>query len=519
MKLQTKLVLTVLIVFAISIFFIEVINFNNAQISLRDRIFAGIDTNSHALDNTIEAFLDAQKNKIELITIQSALSNEELKSMAEIDPSFYELFVLGSDGKVVASSIGTDIGTDNSNDKYFINARNQTYIKPVYYSESTKQYSFTVSTPFHGGVLVGRVSTEALNKIVQDKIGLGETGESLLAFKDANNSVIYFSDRRFSDQKFEVLTLEQAKDRPIYAAVMGIDKFIENGLDYRGVPVIAVTKFVDRINVGMIVKMDRAEAFASIERLKNLVLFIGIIVAVLVSVVVYLVSREVVLQIRKMTADVDSITKGNLEIQLERSGISEIQGLTDSLNRILASMKLAILRTGATKGELGLGEAIKAKESVEQRYKLLYDSAADAIMTLEPPKWNFTAGNPATVKMFNCKDEKEFVSLGPGDLSPQRQPDGQLSSAKAKKMIMKSMKEGSAYFEWTHRKYKGENFLASVLLTRVESGGKTFLQATVRDISKEKKLGNYNYGGKAGKAKEEVIRRLVKGTKEKGSGR
>jgi len=54
---------------------------------------------------------------------------------------------------------------------------------------------------------------------------------------------------------------------------------------------------------------------------------------------------------------------------------------------------------------------------------------------------------------------------------------------------MKAMKEGSSYFEWTHKKYKGKNFPATVLLTRIElEKGKPFLQATVRDTSNEKKV-------------------------------
>ena len=128
----------------------------------------------------------------------------------------------------------------------------------------------------------------------------------------------------------------------------------------------------------------------------------------------------------------------------------------------------------------------KIKES-EEKYKSLYEKSNDAIMTLEPPTWKFTSGNPATVKMFRTKDEGEFVSLGPWQLSPEKQPDGQLSSVKAKKMIMKAMKDGSNFFEWTHKRYNGEDFPATVLLSRMELKGKKFLQATVRDIAAIKK--------------------------------
>ena len=138
---------------------------------------------------------------------------------------------------------------------------------------------------------------------------------------------------------------------------------------------------------------------------------------------------------------------------------------------------------------MNIAERKKVQEELKQsqeKYKSLYETSADAIMTLEPPSWKFTSGNPATIRMFKTKDEKEFTSLGPWEVSPEKQPDGQLSSVKAKAMIMKAMKEGSNFFEWTHKRYKGEDFPATVLLTRLEIRGKQFLQATVRDITKLK---------------------------------
>lgn len=123
----------------------------------------------------------------------------------------------------------------------------------------------------------------------------------------------------------------------------------------------------------------------------------------------------------------------------------------------------------------------------EDKYRGLFESSRDAIMTLEPPSWRFTSGNPATVKMFGVKDEAEFVSHGPWGLSPERQPDGRASVEKAKEMIETAMREGSQFFEWTHRRLEGEVFPATVLLSRMQSAGKVFLQATVRDITESKR--------------------------------
>jgi PAS domain S-box-containing protein len=123
----------------------------------------------------------------------------------------------------------------------------------------------------------------------------------------------------------------------------------------------------------------------------------------------------------------------------------------------------------------------------EDKYRGLFESSRDAMMTLEPPSWRFTSGNPATVKMFRAQDEAEFAARRPWELSPERQPDGRASQEKAREMIETAMREGSHFFEWTHRRLDGEEFPATVLLSRMQSAGRAFLQATVRDITESKR--------------------------------
>ena len=62
------------------------------------------------------------------------------------------------------------------------------------------------------------------------------------------------------------------------------------------------------------------------------------------------------------------------------------------------------------------------------------------------------------------------------------------SSAKAKTMIGRAMKEGSHFFEWTHKSVDGKEFPATVLLTKMKFKGKEFLQATVRSITGQKSV-------------------------------
>ncbi len=122
----------------------------------------------------------------------------------------------------------------------------------------------------------------------------------------------------------------------------------------------------------------------------------------------------------------------------------------------------------------------------EAKYKTLYNSSSDAIMILDPDD-NFIEANPATLKLFNIADEKEFAKTSPAILSPEYQPDGILSEIKAKKMIFIALQKGSHYFEWIHKTIDGRVFPATVLLSKIKIADRILLQATVRDVTLFKK--------------------------------
>ena len=122
----------------------------------------------------------------------------------------------------------------------------------------------------------------------------------------------------------------------------------------------------------------------------------------------------------------------------------------------------------------------------EERFRSIFENSRDAMMTIVPPSWKFVLGNPAAFEMFGAKDAAEFASLGPWDVSPERQPDGRLSADKAREMIETAMREGFHFFEWTHKRLGGENFSSTVLLTSMKMAGQKLIQATVRDITERK---------------------------------
>ena len=122
----------------------------------------------------------------------------------------------------------------------------------------------------------------------------------------------------------------------------------------------------------------------------------------------------------------------------------------------------------------------------EENFRQLFEGSRDALMVAKPPSWHFTEVNQAALQLFGSSSKADFTALGPWDLSPERQPDGRLSKEKAQELGTITLREGSCLFQWELRRLNGEIFTASVLGTRMGPRGQSYLQASVRDISKDK---------------------------------
>lgn len=130
----------------------------------------------------------------------------------------------------------------------------------------------------------------------------------------------------------------------------------------------------------------------------------------------------------------------------------------------------------------------KLRES-EERYRVLFNGSHDALMTLESPDFKFTSANAAAIELFGVKNMSELVKLYPWDISPENQPDGKASIVKAREMLEIALRQGSCYFEWTHkRRDTGREFPCAVLLSVLALGGKKVIQSSVRDITESKKI-------------------------------
>jgi len=506
MKISTTIT-AVFIMVAVLLTILGTYNFINTSTEvIEEQVQANLLSTAESRANHIETYLNQNIERLKLITSRTklratltnynknlneadlAIINNIIKDAKEPIEAFERICIINVDG-IVITSTDSNFCKKNVADKHFFKNSLDKYT--IHFVEEDDVYKIFVAGPIErDGELLGMgltvVNINILEGIVNDRTGLGETGEVLITTQEEGQERLYLFERLFENQAISQDTESIATAEPMKQALLGNKQLFKSTLDYRDKEVIAVSQNIETGHIGLVAKIDRQEAVGSIRnKLIKDVSIIGMVIFIIAGGVGWLLGKKITKPIKKLTKDVDEITKGKLDIQLEKSNVQEIQSLTDSLNRVLASLKLAILRTGASAGELGLGALKKKAEEAEEKYKVLFDSSADAIMTLAPPTWKFTSANPAALKIFGAKDEEEFNTKGPGDVSPKNQPDGTNSAKFAKTMIEKAMKEGSAFFNWTHKKLDDGEFPATVLLTKVKVGEDEFLQATVRDVSKQ----------------------------------
>jgi PAS domain S-box-containing protein len=126
-----------------------------------------------------------------------------------------------------------------------------------------------------------------------------------------------------------------------------------------------------------------------------------------------------------------------------------------------------------------------ALQQSEAKFRLLYESTSLAVLMLDEN--GIRDVNNATIKLFRGSCKEQFVgSNNPGKWSPTFQPNGRDSLTMANEMIAIAFERGNNRFDWLHQRLDGTDFPAEVVLTTVQVGNESVIQAVVQDLSDRK---------------------------------
>ncbi len=161
----------------------------------------------------------------------------------------------------------------------------------------------------------------------------------------------------------------------------------------------------------------------------------------------------------------------------------------DGMHHDMIVYKSCLLdREGAARGIVGVMLDISDRKRVErdlmqkeELFHLLFEKSGDANLLIDGGI--IVDCNASTLKMLGYDDKQQVISLHPSVISPEYQPDGQLSSVKADELIRVAYEQGSHRFEWMHKKADGSDLPVEVMLTAIPMNDRRIIHTAWRDLT------------------------------------
>jgi two-component system, cell cycle sensor histidine kinase and response regulator CckA len=163
-------------------------------------------------------------------------------------------------------------------------------------------------------------------------------------------------------------------------------------------------------------------------------------------------------------------------------------GVTDYvLKHQMARLPMAIRRAHEEK-TLRDAEitAVRALRESEERYRILVENAPEAIVVLDGETARFVDCNENALRLFRLS-RAELLQRGPTDLSPPRQPDGQLSGVATRRYIGLAVAGQTPGFEWLYTNAQGEEIPCEIHLVLLPSEERCLIRGSIVNITERKR--------------------------------
>jgi methyl-accepting chemotaxis protein len=195
-------------------------------------------------------------------------------------------------------------------------------------------------------VVALRLSINSINQIMQERSGMGKTGETYLVGSDKLMRSDIYQDPEHHSVKTSFTDPSKGRVDTVASrqALAGFDgkQIIA---DYRGSKVLSA---FTPVQVGdttwaLIAEIDEAEAFATISALKYLLVVIAVLGVVVIITIALLTTRSITRPISHLTEAAVKVTDGDLDIRTNLKTKDETKILGSAFNRMLDRIKSQLL--------------------------------------------------------------------------------------------------------------------------------------------------------------------------------
>lgn len=384
MKIEKKLIVIMLALSLIPALIISVISYTQASDALQEDSFEKLTATKAIKTNQVENYFGQKKSEVYVLSenpliieslpqfaeaFKGGMDSSEWKSLdAEYGPlmddiisklGYYDLFLIDTEGNIVftvakEADLGTNLRTgeySNSNlaSAYSLGNSEISYVDMEMYEPSSEPAMFIAGPVYKDGkeigVLAFQMSVEEIDAIMNERSGLGETGETYLVGEDK----LMRSDSRFEEDS--TILVKEVDTQGVREGLAGKDDTkIFN--DYRGIPVLSSYTLIefDHFNWVLLAEIDESEAMEATTTLKYLYIASMIIIGIIVAAVAYYFSRTITRPINYIVGITGKIAEGDLTVAIENDSEDEIGILTESVQQMLFNLKKLIgdIRTSSS---------------------------------------------------------------------------------------------------------------------------------------------------------------------------
>ncbi len=497
MKIKSQLVLTSVALALVTLIALGSIVYYSAKNALSMQVLDNLESVAAAQKHRIASIIQQNTERLVLVASRTQLRislreyladpngrslNRMNRILADAAASISDLrglFIQSPDGRIVASTDPTSIGRVRADAEYFRAALRADSVDLIHRDDS--------ATHRHGighlgiylagslyldeqrlGVLVIDVDAANIIQSVTDYHGLGSTGETLLVRRDTDGNALFLTPARF-DPNAAMRRSVPADDlqSPFTEALLKQEQLFTDATDYTGHGVIAVTRYIEGTDWGLIVQRRHSDAYAPIISMRRTLLLLSGLFAVGVVLAALYIAGTITRPITRLTEVAGRISAGALNERAEVSSVDEVGLLAQAFNQMTED----------------LIEDIHERRQAEEKFRALLKSAPDAIVIIDH-SGQITLANLQAEQLFGY-ESGELIGKPVETLLPERYRVGHESVRQRyfSRPLFRPMGEDLELYG-LHK--DGAEISIEISLAPIETGEGLLVASAIRDITERK---------------------------------
>ncbi len=263
---------------------------------------------------------------------------DDLRRIIAQTGAYEEIFLIEPEkGEVVISTDPSQIGTIKDRDFFKLGKISFTVTSPALEPELNRIALFAATPVYNAdglviGVLAGRANMTRLNAIMQERPGLGETGETYLVSKD---HYLLSAARDPNQIVGETYESSEAINQAVDFEMSG-DGSYQN---YAGIPVVGAYRWLPEMKIALIAEQERSEALSATTRTLVVTLIVIVGAVILAGLASLYATSRITNPLANLARLAERIASGDLRLMAAVEQDDEIGAMAKSFNMMTAQLR------------------------------------------------------------------------------------------------------------------------------------------------------------------------------------